>query len=83
MWHTFRPYLQRRAKRLGLSVKSGNAYKQFALHSSREKAARTSAMKDYRVMLLRARELCIREAFHMGAGQMELTDVPQEVSHGR
>jgi len=82
MWHTFRPYFQRRAKRLGLSVKSGGAYKQFALHNSDEKAARTLAMKSYREMLLRARELCIKEASRMGAGQMELTDVPQEMTHG-
>jgi hypothetical protein len=83
MWHTFRPHFQKRAKRLGLRVKSGNAYKQFALHSSDEKAARTVAMKSYRTMLLRARELCIREAARMGAGRMELTEVSQEVTHGR
>jgi hypothetical protein len=81
MWHTFRPYFQKRAKRLGLSVKSGAAYKQFALHSSNEKAARTSAMKSYREMLIRARELCIKEASRMGAGRMELTDVSQEHAH--
>jgi hypothetical protein len=81
MWHTFRPHFQRSAKRLGLSVKSGGAYKQFALHSSREKAARTLAMKSYREMLLRARELCIREAALMGAGRMELTEVPKEHAH--
>ena len=83
MWHTFRPYFQRRAKWLGLNVKSGGAYKQFALHNSHEKAARTLAMKSYREMLLRARELCIKEAARMGAGRMELTDVLQEVTHGR
>jgi hypothetical protein len=83
MWHTFRPYFQRRARRLGLSIKSGGAYKKFALHSDQEKEARTSAMKAYRQMLLRARELCIEEAARMGAGEMELTDVLQEFTNGR
>lgn len=78
MWHTFRPYFQRRAQRLGLTVKSGNAYKQFALHSSHEKAARTSAMKSYREMLLRARKLCIKDAARMGASRMELTEVSRD-----
>jgi hypothetical protein len=40
-------------------------------------------MKSYREMLLRARELCIKEAARMGAGSMELTDVSHEVTYGR
>ena len=83
MWHTFRPFLQRHAKRLEVSVKSGGAYKKFAFYTDAQKAARTSAMKSYREMLLRARDLCIKEASRMGAGQLELSEVLQEVSHGR
>lgn len=82
MWHAFKPYFQRRAKRLGLSVKSGGAYKKFAFHSNQEKEARTSAMKSYRQVLLRAREMCIRQAACMGAGEMELTEVLEESTHG-
>jgi hypothetical protein len=83
MWHTFRPFLQRHAKRLGVSVKSGGAYKKFAFYTDAQKASRTSAMKSYREMLLRARDLCVEEASRMGAGELELSEVLQEVSHGR
>lgn len=83
MWHTFRPFLHRHAKRLDLKVKSGGAYTKFAFYTDAQKAARTSAMKSYREMLLRARDLCIKEAARMGAGQLELSEVLQEASHGR
>lgn len=83
MWHTFRPYLQRRAKKLGLSIKSGGAYKKFALHSDVENTARTSAMKSYREMLARCREMCIGEAARMGASQLDLAEHQKEASYGR
>jgi hypothetical protein len=82
MWHTFRPYLQRHARGLGLSVKSGVAYKKFAFYTDAQKAARTSAMKSYREMLLRARDLCIKEAARIGHGQLELANALEEATDG-
>jgi hypothetical protein len=80
MWHAFRPYLSTHAlKRFGVNVKNGVKYKRFATYSDREKAARTSAMKSYRDLILRCRESCIAKAIEMGAGRMELTDKTQEV----
>ena len=83
MWHTFRPYLQNRAKRIGVNVKAGNKYKKFAHYDARQKAARTLAMRSFRQLLLRCRDLCLDQAKRMDAGQLELTDIPEEVTCGR
>lgn len=83
MWHTFRPYLQRHARRSGLSVKAGNKYKKFAVYDARQKSARTLAMKAFRQLLLRCRDLCIEQAERMGAGQLELTTFAEEATDGR
>lgn len=83
MWHAFRPYLQHRAKRSGVNVKAGNKYKKFAHHDSRQKSARTLAMRSFRQMLLRCRDLCLDQAQRMNAGHLELTDVAEEVRCGR
>jgi hypothetical protein len=74
LWHTFKPYLQRHAKRAGVSVKSGSKYQKFAVYDDRQNAARCSAMKSFRKMLLRCRELCLAEAEKMVCGILELTD---------
>jgi hypothetical protein len=81
MWHRFKPYLSSHAcRKFGVNVKEdGKKYKAFAVYSDREKAARTSAMKSYRELILRCRESCIAKAIEMGAGRMELTDKTQEV----
>jgi hypothetical protein len=84
MWHVFRPYLASHAMKVfHVNVKSGSKYKEFAVYSDREKAARTSAMKSYRELILRYRDSCIAKAMEMGAQQLELTNKPQEVSCGR
>lgn len=83
MWHTFRPYLQNIAKRSGVNVKDGNKYKKFAVYDSRQKASRALAMKSFRQLLLRCRDLCLEHAERMGAGNLELTLFADEVSHGR
>lgn len=82
MWHIFRPYLQNKAKRNGVNVKAGNKYKKFALYDTRQKAARTLAMKSFRQLLLSCRDLCIEQAQLMGAGELELTEVTSEVTNG-
>ena len=83
MWHTFRPYFQNLAKRGGVKVKAGNKYTKFAVHDARQKAARTLAMKSFRQLLLRCRDLCLQQAQLMDAGQLELTGVTEEVACGR
>lgn len=83
MWHTFRPYLQKRAKRSGVNVKAGNKYRKFAHHDSRQKTARTLAMRSFRQTLLRCRALCLEQANRIDAGQFELTQVADEVTCGR
>lgn len=83
MWHTFRPYLQRHAKRNGVNVKSGNKYKKFAVFDARQNAARRSAMKSFRQLLLRCRDLCMEEAELMNHGRLELTDIAEDVACGR
>ena len=83
MWHTFRPYLQNFAKRRGVNVKAGNKYKKFAVYDSRQKAARTLAIKSFRQMLLLCRQLCLEQAHRMDAGELELTQVAEEVTCGR
>ena len=83
MWHTFRPYLQNSAKRSGVNVKDGNRYKKFAVYDSSQKASRALAMKSFRQLLLRCRDLCLEQAARMGAGQLEMTLVADEVAHGR
>jgi hypothetical protein len=84
MWHRFRPYLAAHAARhFGVRVKNGGEYKKFAVYTDREKAARTSAMKSYRELILRCRDVCVDKAIQMDAGYMELTDTPQEVTDGR
>lgn len=83
MWHTFRPFLQNKAKRSGVNVKAGPKYKKFALYDARQKAARTSAMRSFRQLLLRCRDLCLEQAQQMNAGQLELTDIAEEVTCGR
>lgn len=83
MWHTFRPFLQKKAKRSGVNVKVGNKYKKFAFCDARQKAARTLAMRLFRQLLLRCRDLCLEQAMRMNAGQLELTDVAEEVASGR
>jgi len=84
MWHRFRPFSASYAMRgFGVNLKNGNGYKDFALHTDSEKAARTAAMKFYREMILQCRDRCIAKALEMGAGRMELTDTPQEADHGR
>lgn len=82
MWHTFRPYLQRRAKKVGLSIKEGGKYKKFAAYNPQEKALRTSAIKEFRQMLLRCRDECLKQARSVNAGSLELTDIAAEVTHG-
>lgn len=84
MWHAFRPYLaSHAAKVFGVNVKSGIKYKKFAVYSDTEKAARTAAMKSYREVILQCRDRCVAKALEMGAGRMELTDMPQEADDGR
>lgn len=83
MWHTFRPYLQKFAKRSCVNVKAGNKYKKFALYDARQKASRTLAMRSFRQLLLLCRDLCLDQAQRMNAGQLELTDIAEEVSCGR
>lgn len=83
MWHTFRPYLQNLAKRRGVNVKAGDKYKKFAVYDAKQKAARTLAIKSFRQLLLLCRELCLEQAQHMNAGQLELTQVDEEVACGR
>ena len=83
MWHTFRPYLQKRAQRSGVNVKAGNKYKEFAVYDARQKAARTLAMQSFRKILLRCRDLCLEQAQRMNAGQLELTEIAEEVTCGR
>jgi len=84
MWHTFRPYLKKRAEQSGVyAIKDGNAYKPFAVYDSRQKAARTLAIRDFRQLLLRCRDLCIEQAQSMGAGQLEITPFAEEIADGR
>lgn len=82
MWHTFRPYLQKFANRSGVNVKVGNKYKKFAVYDARQKASRTLAMKSFRQLLLRCRDLCLNEAQRMNAGHLELSEIADEVSNG-
>lgn len=83
MWHTFRPYLQKKAKRSGVNVKAGNKYKKFAIFDARQKASRTLAMQSFRQILLRCRDLCLEQAQRMNAVQLELTEIAEEVTCGR
>jgi hypothetical protein len=83
MWHTFRPYLQKQAKLHYVNVKIGNKYKKFATYDLRQKQEHTSAMKSFRQMLLRCRDLCLKQARLMNAGELELTDISEEGSCGR
>lgn len=83
MWHTFKPYLQKSAKRSGLNVKDGNKYIKFAVYDFNQNAARTSAMKSFRQLLLRCRDLCLKQADRMGAGHLEVTVSANEVADGR
>lgn len=83
MWHTFRPHLQRCAQRNGVNVKAGNSYKKFAVYDAKQKAVHALAMKSFRQLLLRCRELCLEQAQQAGAGRLELTRISDEVPHGR
>lgn len=83
MWHTFRPYLHKLAKRHGVNVKTGSKYKKFAAYDAKQKAARTLAMKSFRQLLLRCRDLCLEQAQRMNAGYFELTDTIEEATCGR
>lgn len=82
MWHAFRPYLARHCHRLGVNIKSGGRYKKFSHMNDKEKAARTSGMRSFRNMLLRARDLCMAHAREIGAGTKELTDIHTEATDG-
>lgn len=83
MWHTFRPYLQKKAMRNGANIKAGNKYRKFATYDVRQKQERTLAMKSFRQMLLRCRKLCLEQARLVNAGHLELTDIAEEVIFGR
>lgn len=84
MWHRFRPYANRVAESHGVPLKKGGRYIKVALMSEVQKAARRRAMRQFRQMLLAIRDAAIQIADkEMGAGRMELTDVPQEEANGR
>lgn len=84
MWHRFRPFLASYAmRRFGVNLKTGGAYKDFALYTDSEKTARAAAMKFYREMILQCRDRCIAKAIEMGAAKLELTDSTEEAAHGR
>lgn len=84
MRHTFRPFLQRHAKSMSVTVKSGNSYKKFADYDDRQNAVRCSAMKSFRQMILRCRDLCLEEAEKIGYGTIDLTESERkEATDGR
>jgi hypothetical protein len=83
MWHAFRSYMKKYGEDNGVIFRPGKSYKKVALMNEREKAVRSAALRSFREMLLRAKEVCIAKATEMGAGHMELTDVMDEVGHGR
>ena len=83
MWHRFRPFAVRFCRNRNVFIKTGGTCKKVALMSDKEKDAWKQAMRQFREMLLTARETCLKLADEMGAGRMELSDVNQEAKDGR